>query len=128
MERKNKLKRYFINPCKECIVDACCSVPCKELKKIITTRDDILLIIGLVIAIILSILFWYSIYIFTSALIIFFILIWLSIGIWIHIYHIIEGINKKWYHILIILSLPCLLLGLLIGILLIECINKKLRR
>ena len=127
MNIKNKLKQWFVNPCKKCLVDACCISKCEKLQKFDKLRDDLRLIIGLIIAAILLIICGIVISLTSEPFTVFWMVavIWLVTGTWIYIGHISN--NEKWYMAIFIVVIPYLILGLLIGVLLTKC-KKKLRR
>ena len=127
MERKNKLKQWFINPCKNCLVDACCISQCKKLQIFKELQNDLRLILGLIIAAILLIICGVVISLTLESFKIFgvVIIVWLVTGTWIYIGHI--KVNEKWYTATFIIVIPYILLGLIIGVILEEC-KKKSRR
>jgi hypothetical protein len=128
MNIKNKLKQYLINPCNKCLVNACCISQCKKLQEYNKFQNDILLIMGLIIAAILLIICGIVISLTPKPFTVFWtlVMIWLIIGTWIYIAGNISN-NEKWYMIIFIVVIPYLILGILIGTPLTKC-KKNLRR
>ena len=123
MNIKNTLQRWFIDPCKKCLVQACCVRECELLTEYKELHEDFYIIIGFIIVLIMLIAVWFALYLSGFILIssILFGVFWIGCGIGLYIYFSSDdsddsddSVNHKLYPLIIIIF-PYLFLGLLVG-------------
>jgi len=124
----NTLKN-FRNPCKKCLVNACCNFECDKLKDYRKINKRVCVILGFGSSLISLTICSYLISLTSNIIIISSIIAWLVIGTFIYIVHIIDGdSNEKWYQSIYIIFIPYLLVSIILSYLLSEYTIKTRRK
>jgi cytochrome bd-type quinol oxidase subunit 1 len=122
----NILQRWFIDPCKKCLVKPCCIKKCEPCIEHIELHDNFCLIIGFSIVLTVLIAIGFVLYSFDYMLI--GCIVWLVCVIWIYICYLADNTTlHQWYDPAIMIIMPYIFLALLLGVTLIE-IRKIIKR